>query len=142
MLPVYQWNQPKAHYPLESLVSILLVESLPTEKICSKQPVNVCKNVSFVVDLHMLDDPADIRADENGVWKRKGSPVAYISLHTEDGETSIFRRKKMATKPSHFKVTRTYYRHTSSPDFTRVITVIHGTCEGSCMITHNKGTTL
>ena len=126
MLPVYQWNQSKAHYPLPSLVTILLIDSLPAEKICSKQPVNVCKNASFVVDLHMLDDPVDIRADENGVWKHTGSPVAYISLHTEDGETSIFRRNKMAAKSNHYKVTRMYYRHNSSPDFTRVITVIHG----------------
>ena len=23
----------------------------------------------------------DIKADENGVWTRKGSPVAYVSVH-------------------------------------------------------------
>lgn len=107
-LPIYQRNQPKSHYSLESLVRILLIDSLPTDMICTKQPIQVSNNVSFVVDLNMLDDPIDIRADENGVWKRKGSPVAYISLHSHNGKTNIFRRGKMAVKPTHYKVTRTY----------------------------------
>lgn len=73
----------------------------------------------------MLDDPIDIRADENGAWKRNGSPVAYISMHTHAGSTTFYRRHKMKQQPSHFKVTRTYYRHGSSPDFRRIITIVH-----------------
>ena len=38
-------------------------------------------DVSFVVDLHLLDDFNDIKADASGIWKRKGSPVTYISVH-------------------------------------------------------------
>ena len=55
-------------------------DSVPPSSICSKQPVHVCHNVSFVVDLHKLDDAVDVRADENGVWVRKGSSVAYVSV--------------------------------------------------------------
>ena len=40
-------------------------------KACTTQPVQVCHNVTFLVDLQ--DDPMDVRADENGVWDRKGS---------------------------------------------------------------------
>ena len=43
--------------------------------------MHVCHNVSFVVDLHALDDPKDIQADENGVWQRNGSAVTYVSIH-------------------------------------------------------------
>ena len=46
-----------------------------------KQPVHICRNVSFVVNLHKLNDPVDVTADENGVWVQKGSPVAYVSMH-------------------------------------------------------------
>ena len=68
MLPVYKWNQSKEHYPLDTLAKLLITDTIPSSNICSKQPIQVCRNVSFVVDLNMLDDPLDIRADENGVW--------------------------------------------------------------------------
>ena len=40
-------------------------------------------NVTFIANLNALDDQYDIPADENGVWKRKDSPVAYINVHTK-----------------------------------------------------------
>ena len=77
-LPVYMWTNSKTQFSVEELARLLLIEStVPQNKICSKQPVRVSHNVSFVVDLHALDDPKDIRADENGVWQRNGSPLTY-----------------------------------------------------------------
>ncbi len=121
-LPVYkQGNQ---RFSLETLSEILLTDFVPFEKVCSKQPVQVSKNMSFAVDLYDLDDPVDIRADENGIWARKGSPVAYISLHTKDKKNIIHRRSKLGKLSTHFKVT--YYQHACSPDFNRIITVSYG----------------
>ena len=37
--------------------------------------VNVVSNVSLVVDVQSFDDPNDLKADENGVWERKGSLI-------------------------------------------------------------------
>lgn len=48
-------------------------------------------NTAFVVNLDSLDAHNDIRADENGVWKRKGAPVGYVSLHGN----KVVRRTKM-----------------------------------------------
>jgi len=87
---VYRWNQSKEHYTLDSLANVPLTDSVLPSSICSKQPVHICRNLSFVVDLHKLDDPVDIRADENGVWVQKGSPVAYVSMHNEKGRTRFF----------------------------------------------------
>ena len=123
MLPVYKWNQPKEH-PLDTLAELLITGTVPSSNIINF--VQSSRNVSFVVDLNMLDDPSDVRADENGVWNRKGSPVAYVSKHTDKGKTRFFRRNKAPTRSNHYKITRTYYRHASSPDFTRIITVVHG----------------
>ena len=125
MLPVYQWTRSKEQYPLEKLAKIILT-NVSSSKLCSKQPVHVNKNVSFVVKLDMLDDPMDVRADENGVWKRNGSPIAYVSMHTNARKTKFFRWHKMKEKSNHYKITRTYYRHKSSPDFKRIITIAHG----------------
>ena len=57
----------------------------------------------------MLDDPIDIRADENGVWKRNGSPIAFASMHMNGGRTTFFCRQKFKERSNHYKVTRTYY---------------------------------
>ena len=115
---MYRWNRSKEHYSLDTLADVLLTDSMPPSSVFSKQPVHVCRNVSFVVDLQKLDDPMDIRADENGVWVRQDSPVAYVSKHTNDGKTRFFRRTKKRTQPHHFKITRTYYQHAASPDIT------------------------
>ena len=59
--------------------------------------MSVCHNVAFVVNLHSLDDPKDLRADENGVWKRMGSPIAYVSIHrNHGGKCEAKRHKKWA----------------------------------------------
>ena len=126
-LPVYRWTNSKTQFSAEELARILLIDSaVPQQKVCTKQPIHVCHNVAFVVDLHALDEPKDIRADENGVWQCNGSPVTYVSIHGQSTNTKIFRRQNMGSHSHHYKVSRTYYCHSSSPDFRRVITTVQG----------------
>ena len=122
-LPVFKWTYSKYHFSIEKLGEILLTGSVSAREICSRQPTGVHHNAAFVVDLKALDDYNDIRADENGVWKRNGAPIAYISLH--DG-ANVVRRKSMKNHSHFFKVSRTYYTHSSSPDFHRIITFVTG----------------
>ena len=70
--------------------------------------MQVCHNVTFLVDLHALGDPMDVRADENGVWDRKGSPVAYVSIHKNGGTTAVYKHSLMGSHSSHHKITRVY----------------------------------
>ena len=129
-LPVYKWTMPKEHFSVESLARLLLDldSSVASGKLktCTTQPVQVCHNVSFLIDIQALDDPMDIRADENGAWDRKGSPVAYVSIHNGRGTTAVYKRNHMGSHSHHYKITRVYYRHSSSPDFTRIITTVNG----------------
>ena len=127
-LPVYQWTAPNQHYSVEKLARLLVGCEVAKEKVCSKQPVQVCQNVAFIVDLHSLDDPLDVRADENGVWVRKGSPVAYVSVHNVANTVNVFRRSKMGNHCHHYKMVHTYYRHSTSSDFRRIITTVNGEC--------------
>ena len=86
--------------------------------MCTTQPVQVCHNTSFLVDLASLDDAMDIRADENGVWDCKGFPVTYISIHHgKELSVTVQKRSKLGSFSHHYKVTRVYYRYSSSPDF-------------------------
>ena len=138
MLPIYRRTTSNEHFSIENLARILLDSDTAVStgrlKVCSTQPVQVCHKVTFLVDLNALDDPMDIRADENGAWDRKGSPVAYISLHKNGGTTSVYKRNKLGCHSNHYKIARTYYPHSSSPDFTRIITTVHGEyCKDECM---------
>jgi hypothetical protein len=126
-LPVCKWTETKHHFSVEELGRILLTDSVPLRKICSVQPTHISKNVAFVVNLSSLDDHRDIRADENGVWRRMGALVAFVSILTDlDGTQRVVRRSKMGMLSSHYKLSRTYYRHSSSPDFSRIITTAYG----------------
>lgn len=125
LLPVFKWTQSHTHFSVEELARVLISDVIPQHKICSTQPVRVCHNVSFIVNLDNLNDHHDIRADENGVWQRKGSPVAYVSVHTKGSKTNIIRRNRMGHSNC-FKLARVYYRHSTSPDFRRIITTVYG----------------
>ena len=57
-LPVYRWNRPNQHYSITDLAKILVGGTVSKDKVCSKQPVHVCHNVSFVVNVQSLDQPS------------------------------------------------------------------------------------
>ena len=120
---MYQWTQSRQQFSIEELGAILLTKKVPKEKICHVQPTVVAHNATFVVDLNSLDDPKDVRADEGGVWKRMGTPIGYVSVHKS---VKVIRRKRMRDLSNHYKISRTYYRLASSPDFRRIITTAHG----------------
>ena len=130
MLPVFSKSATREHYSIETLTKLILdIDSSVAKgkcQVCSTQPVQVCHNASFLVDLHSLADAMDIRADENGVWDRKGSPVTYVSIHRNGSTTTVYKRSKLGSHSHHYKVTRVYYQDSSSPDFTRIITTVNG----------------
>ena len=94
MLPIFSKSTTREHYSIETLAKLLLdTDSSVAEgnrEVCTIQPVQVCHNASFLVDLDSLDDAMDIRADENGVWDRKGSPVTSAFIRKD--QLSLFGR--------------------------------------------------
>lgn len=80
------------------------------------------------MNLHSLGDPKDLRADDNGVWKRMGAPITLVSLHKGryTGMPKVIRRSKIGTHFNRYKISRIYYRHSNSKDFHRIITTVQG----------------
>ena len=109
---------------------------MPKEKLSSRQPTCVSHNVSFVINLDSLDGYSDVKADENGVWKRKGAPIAIVSVHRKDqSSVQVARRTRMKSLPHYYKLSRTYYNHSCSPDFHRIITTVYGKlCSRECIL--------
>ena len=54
----------------------------------------------------------------------KGSPVSNVSVHRN--ESTVHKKNKLGSQSHHYKLTRVYYRHSSSLDFTRKITTVNG----------------
>ena len=126
-LPVYKFTKRGEKLGIEQLGEIMLFGNLDEKLVCCRQPTNVCHNSVFVVDLHMLIDPYDIRADDNGTWNRTGSPIAYVSVHEDSsGHKSLAKRSRLRQFPNHFKISRVYFKHSTSPDFKRIITTAEG----------------
>ena len=110
---------------------------MPKEKLCSRQPTCVNHNVSIVINLDALDGYSDVRADENGVWNRKGAPIAIVSVHSKDqNSVQVARRTRMKSLPHYYKLSRTYYNHSCSPDFHRIITTVYGKFSSRVCILH------
>lgn len=59
-------------YPVHLLITTLLSKDLDTQRICKVQPLGVCKNTVFVID---IDEVAygDIKADD--YWARGNRQV-------------------------------------------------------------------
>lgn len=123
MLPVFSKSTTREHYSIETLTKLLL----DTDSSVAKGKREVCSQSHNLEKCYTMD----IRADENGVWDRKGSPVTYVSIHKNGSTTTVYKRSKLGPHAHHYKVTRVYYRHSSSPDFTRIITTVNG--KGNCV---------
>ena len=50
--PVYKLTTRGEQFSMEKLCKIIILEQVEQKFICTKQPTNVCKNSTFVVDLH------------------------------------------------------------------------------------------
>ena len=134
-LSVSEWMYTKRIFSIEELAKILLVQDPDPSIVCTTQPVNVYHNVAFLVDITKRDDPNDLKADENGVWHRNGSPNTYITILTDRfGLKQVHRRSKLRELPNNCMITRTYYRHSASPDFSRIITKVKGMTICLCQI--------
>lgn len=47
---------------------------------CVSQPVNVENNASFLVDRSKLNNEDDIKCDDMGAWKHKGSSKSFFRV--------------------------------------------------------------
>ena len=80
-----------------------------------------------MVDLHTLNDPYDIRADDNGAWNCTGTQIAYVSIHEgSSGHKSLASIQGFNNFLTNFKISRVYFKHSTSPDFKRIITTAEG----------------
>lgn len=89
-IPIFEEGQ-SSRYTVDEAVRILLDNQ--TRK-CSKQPLKVRNNSSFIIDLKWFADWEDIKADMNGVYNGV-LRCGVWTIEVKDGAISVLARKKL-----------------------------------------------
>lgn len=89
----------------------------PREKVCTEIPRGCRKDATFVLDTSCFNHPDDFKADDNGSFRHHGSKSEFIKLD-DDGEVSHIDDPR-DPKPGEYKLTRTYWVHSSTKAFKR-----------------------
>ena len=115
-LPVHEWGLGRCKNVQEA-ANILLIEA-PSANVSRVVPVNINKNVSFIIDTSAIDHIDDLKCDEMGSW----DCVGVKSAHFRKKSAKV---KKVAEKKYHredvFKLTRRYYSNESLPSLKKII---------------------
>lgn len=119
-LPIF--NKMSCGYPVNLLIKTLLSKELDTQRVCKVQPLGVCKNTLFIID---IDEVAfsDIKADDLGSWKSTGTKRTYFRF---DKENTLVYAMPGANYREYFLLNRRYYVHKTYKCFHRVISDIQG----------------
>lgn len=113
---MYEWGLGRCKN-IQEAVNILLIE-VTSANIAEVVPVNVNKNVSFIIDTLEIDNIEDLKCDELGSWvcmsvksarfRKKSAKVRKVS-------------EKKRNREDVFKVTSRYYSNGSLPSLKRII---------------------
>ena len=128
-VPIYSST---THYSYSDAVKIL--QHCPENKICSKHPVRVERNATFVIDLAKLDHADDIKADDCGHWIHNGRKTTKVvgwkknGVITRVASTSKGRKVPPDENSELYTLVRVYYTHDPHSDFKRTYYYLYGKC--------------
>ena len=79
---------------------------IPTEHVCTVQPLGVSQNAAFVVSVDSVEF-GDLKADDLGSWKGTGTKRMYFRV-MPSGAIRFTERKPSSTA-QYFLLTRRYF---------------------------------
>lgn len=125
--PIFSWS--KTAYSGQTLVKVLL-ESYEPEFLCVSQPVNVENNASFLVDCSKLHNRNDIKCDDMGAWKHKGSPKRFflVERNTDNEILTIspLNEKCYKQKEDVYVLKRSYSENASDSTVRKIVATLTG----------------
>ena len=129
-LPIYA--SPSCGYPVNEVVDTLLKPDIPSEHICTVQPLAVTQNAVFVVDVDSVNFE-DLKADDLGSWTGTGTKKTYFHvLPSGDVRYSVKKPAPLAAT-QYFLFTRHYFIHKTYNKFHRMITDVRGWQDKFCV---------
>ena len=101
--------------------------------MCKKQPLNVNRNATFIVDSSHLLSKRDVFADDMGVWKHTGSPSQYFEIKKNEYgglmEIVSLGKKSQQISDSMYRIKKNYSYHHAASDLSRTVIFLEGNCE-------------
>lgn len=95
-IPLFEKGRPE-RYTVDQAIEIITKHSLTSSK-CTRQPLKVRENASFLIDLNWFDNWEDVKADMNGVYSGV-LRCAVWTIECCDGLWSLLKKEK-ASLPS------------------------------------------
>ena len=121
-MPIY--SRAVSGYPVGDLVKILLSSDVTGRKVCTVQPLSVCENATFIVDVETVDHQ-DLKADDLGSWHPTGTKKSYFRF-SSDGILHVSEKHPRNMPSDYYVLTRRYYTHKSYDKYHRLIADIGG----------------
>ena len=90
-LPIFEAGEMEC-YTIKEAIKILLVEN---EKKCSKTPLQVRRNLSFLVDFSKLREGQDVKSDMNGVYHNTLRVATWTVEVSANNHVEILEKKKV-----------------------------------------------
>lgn len=90
-MPLFEKGRPE-RYTVDQAIEIITKHSLVSSK-CTRQPLRVRENASFLIDLKWFDNWEDVKADMNGVYSGI-LRCAVWTIECRDGLWSLLKKKK------------------------------------------------
>jgi len=129
-LPIYGTSSNGCSY--SDAVRILLNPN--KDRVCTKLPIYIEQNCSFVVDLKSLQDPDDLKSDDCGHWIHNGRKSTSVAVWLASGKVVCVKATTKSTALDEnskvFTLLRSYYSHDPHEDFKTTLYHLFG--EFSC----------
>ena len=124
-VPIFE--RPPDKYSAMRIMKILLSSTMDENKIAYKQPIEVQRSSTFVVDLTKLAHPDDIKRDAYGRWVQNGSHTdVFKCSYYEDGEVYSDKVAPGASGTDVYYLRRLHCVHPSNNSFRRILAFICG----------------
>lgn len=121
----------RTHYNYSEAVEILLSRE-HKERVCTKHPIAVEENASFLVDLDKLAHVDDIKSDDCGHWKHNGRKTMKVAVWNNKSKiTKVVSTSKTIHSPPDensklYTLSRVYYVNDPHSDFKRTYYYLYG----------------
>ena len=112
--PIYCCSAPC--YSIQELVSVLICTD--EDRVCTERQIACRGNATFILDTSTLHERDDFKADDNGSFRNQGKKTDVVQLD-DSGNVTKLSSQPTILKECQYKLIRTYWVHTSNPDFKR-----------------------
>ena len=101
-LPIFMRIKPnkKRLFTYEDVVMAILWSNLSKKHVCSRVPVAISHNVSFLVDTSKLGDSQDVLSDDMGSWKNNRVDNIVVKVQKTNEEVKSVEKVKGSVVPT------------------------------------------